>query len=150
MHLIFQVQLTSTVTFHPTVFGESMFTYNCACQAKVAICAESKSHSQNCSSYLNLEMSTRVPRIESNYVFIYKLQAWYFAICGFWKGWKLCKAYFVKCPQNQKNIFDGQNGIWKALKTSTLITMILNPTGYMLTSSVSLLSFLWGIFYGFL
>ena len=68
--------------------------------------AELKFWSQNCRSYWNLEVYARMPRLESNYVAIYKLQPFYFVTCGFWKGlhcegWKLCKARFCEVPQKQ-------------------------------------------------
>ena len=59
--------------------------------------------SRNCTSSWNLEMFARVPRLESNYVSICKLQTLYFVTCGFWRGlhcdwWKLCRAYFCEVP----------------------------------------------------
>ena len=39
------------------------------------------------------------------------------------KGENFAEHVFVKCPQNKNQIFDGQNGIWHALKT-----LILNTT----------------------
>ena len=50
------------------------------CQAKVVVSAKSKLHNRNCRSYSNLEVYARVPRLESNYVFINKLQPLYFVI----------------------------------------------------------------------
>jgi hypothetical protein len=40
--------------------------------------AESKSQSRNCRNHRNLEVFARVPRLESNYVYICKLQPLYF------------------------------------------------------------------------
>ena len=84
-----------------------MFTYSCACQAKVVVGAESKLLSRNCRSYWILEVSTRVPRLESSYVSIYKLQPLYFVTCSFgrglhYEGWKLCKAQFCELPPHKK------------------------------------------------
>ena len=70
----FKFRSTSAITLHPKVFGKSMFTYSGACQAKVALSVESKLHNRNCRSYWNLEVFARVPRLEANYVSIYKLQ----------------------------------------------------------------------------
>ena len=56
------------------MFEKSTFLYSCVCQAEVVVSAESKLQSQNCRSYWNLEVYARVPRLESNYVSICKLQ----------------------------------------------------------------------------
>ena len=85
-----------------------MFAYSCACQAEVAVSVESKLQSQNCTSYWTLEVSTRVPRLESIYVSICKLQPLYFVIGRFWRsthceGWKLL--CFCEVP---KFFFDSQ------------------------------------------
>jgi hypothetical protein len=44
MHLMFQVPLTYAITLQPILFGDSTFTYSCACQAEVAASAESELH----------------------------------------------------------------------------------------------------------
>jgi hypothetical protein len=67
---------------------------------KVTVNAESKLQSQNCKSYWNLEVSARVPRLESSYVLICKL---YLVTCNFWRSlhcdWcKLCKAHSCEVP----------------------------------------------------
>ena len=68
-------------------------------------------------SYWNVEVSTRVPRLESSYIFIYKLEPLYFVTCGFLKafivkGGNFAEHIFVKCPQNKNNFFiDSQNDI---------------------------------------
>ena len=74
--------------------------------AKVAFNAESKLQSQNCKSYWNLKVFARVPRLESNYVSIYKLQSLYFVTSYFWRGlhcdrWKLWRAHFCEVPQKK-------------------------------------------------
>ena len=48
----------------------------------------------------------RVPRLESSYVSICKLQPLYCVTCNFWRGlhcegWKLCKAHFCEVPQKK-------------------------------------------------
>ena len=93
MHPMFQVP-TSAITLHPIMFEKSMFTYSCACQADVA---ESKLPSR----YWNLEVYARVPRLESTYVSICRLQPLYFVTCSFWRG--------HHCED-----------IWQVLKTSIL------------------------------
>jgi hypothetical protein len=66
-----------------------------------------------------LELSIRTPRLESNYVFIYKLQPLYFVRGNFWRDLHsdFVEHTFVKCPP-QKNSFDSPNSIRKVLKTS--------------------------------
>jgi hypothetical protein len=122
----FKFESTLAITLHQIMFEKSTFTYRCACQAKVVVSAESKLKSQIYRSYWNLEVFERVPRLESSYVFIRKLQPLYFVTCSFWRGlhcdwWNLCRAHFCEVPP-QKNFFDGQNGIWQVLKTSILST----------------------------
>ena len=127
MHPMFQVSIDFCDHSSPSIFGKSTVTYSCACQAKVAVGAESKLHNRNCRSYWNLEVSTRVPRLESSDVSICKLQPLYFVTCCFcrslhYERWKLCGAHFVKCPKIKTNFLDSQNCIWQVLKTSTLNT----------------------------
>ena len=117
------------ITLHPILFGKSTFTYSCTCQVEVVDSAVLKFHSQNYRSYYYLEVYARVPRLDSNHVFIDKLQPLYFVKCGFWRGlhcegWKLCRARFCEVPPKpkKKNFFDSPNGIWQALKTSILST----------------------------
>ena len=90
--------------FTPIPVGKSMFTYNHACQSEVAVKVQSKLQSRNCKSYWNLKVSARVPRLESNCVFIRKLEPLYFVTSSFWRGlhcegWKLCRAHFCEVPQ---------------------------------------------------
>jgi hypothetical protein len=97
------------ITLHPILFGKSTFTYRCACQAEVAVSAESKLQSRNCRSYWNLKVSARGPRLESNYVSTCKLQPLYFVIGSFLRGlhydwWKLCIAHFCEVPKKSKTI----------------------------------------------
>ena len=108
MHLMLQVSIDFCDHLHPITFGKPMFTYRCACQAKVAISVELKLQSQNCKSYWNLEVYARVPRLESNYIFICKMQALYFLIGIFFErpceGWKLCRVHFCKVPPPKKKL----------------------------------------------
>ena len=80
--------------------------------------------SRNCMNYWNLEVSARVPRLESSYFSICKFQPLYFMTCSVWRclhyeGWKLCRAHFCKVtlpPEKFKinsfiDNFDDQNGI---------------------------------------
>ena len=77
-------------------------------EAEVVVSAESKLHSRKFyKSYWNLEVYARMPRLESNYVYICKLHPLCFVACSFWRrlhyeGWKLCKANFVKCLKEKK------------------------------------------------
>ena len=62
--------------------------------------------SRSCKSLWNLEVYTRVPRLESNYVSIYKLQPSYFVTGNFWRNlhceeWKLCRAHSCEVPPKQ-------------------------------------------------
>ena len=89
------------------MFGNSTFTYRSACQAEVALNAQLKLQSRNYKSYWNLEVSARVPRLESNYVLFFKLQPLYFVTSGFWRGlhwdwWKLRRAHFCEVPPPPK------------------------------------------------
>ena len=68
--------------------------------------------SQNCRSYWNLEVSARVPRLESRCVSICKLQPLYFVTSNFWRGlhcdgWKLCRTHFCEVHKTitQKKLF---------------------------------------------
>ena len=86
----------------------SLFTQSCLENLRLHITvlvnpklqlAEPKLHSRNWKRYCNLEVSARVPRVESNYVNICKLQPLYFVTCISWRGlhwerWKLCRAQF--------------------------------------------------------
>ena len=94
------------IILHPIFFGKSTFTCSCACQAEVAVSAKSKLQSPNCRNYQNMEVSARVPRLESNYVSC-KLQPLYSATCNFRRGlhrerWKLCLAHFCEAPPEKK------------------------------------------------
>jgi hypothetical protein len=77
---------------------------SCACQDEVVANAKSKLHSQNCRSYWKLEVYAKMPRLESNYVFICKLQSLYFVTSIFLekpsteKGENYVEHIFVKCP----------------------------------------------------
>ena len=62
---------------------------------------------QHCRSYWNLEVYARMPRLESTYVFIGKLQPLYFTTYSFWRGLhyeglggNFAKHMFVKCAPN--------------------------------------------------
>ena len=52
----------------------------------IALLAKLKLQSRNCKSSWNLEVFARVPRLESNYVFICKLQPLYLVTSIFWRG----------------------------------------------------------------
>jgi hypothetical protein len=125
MHPMFQVSI-ELCNFSPIRSRKSTFTYSCACQAEVAVSAESKLQSWNCRSYWNLELSIRVSRLESNYASIvfanYSHYIFWHALFGeafTMKGENFAKHIFVKCPKTQqkKNFFDDQNGVWQMLKT---------------------------------
>jgi hypothetical protein len=67
--------------------------------------AESKLLSRNCRSYWNLEVSARVPRLESSYVYICKLQPVYFVKGNFWRGlhcdwWNFTKYIIIHIHNN--------------------------------------------------
>ena len=90
-------------------FWESTFTLKHACQAEVAVNAESKLQSRNCKSYWNSEVFARVLRLESNYVSICKLQPLCFVIGSFWRGlhcgwWKLCRAHFCEVFKKETSL----------------------------------------------
>ena len=109
----FKFPSTSTITLHPILFGKSTFTSNCACQAEVA-----SLQSRNCKSYWNLEVSTRVPRLESRYVSIYKLQPLYFVRSIFGRslhceGWKLCRAQFCEVLGKQKTFLTAKMAYYR-------------------------------------
>ena len=62
---------------------------------------------QHCRSYWNLEVYARMPRLESTYVFIGKLQPLHFTTYSFWRGLhyeglggNFAKHMFVKCAPN--------------------------------------------------
>ena len=74
MHPMFQVLIDFCDHSAPNSVGKSTYTYSYAYQANVAVNAESKLQSRNCRSYWNLEVFARVPRLESNYVYLHKLQ----------------------------------------------------------------------------
>ena len=96
MHLMFQVSIDFCDHFSANMFGESMFTYSCACLAEVAANAMSKLHSQNCGSYWKLEVSIGVPRLESNYVSICKFQPVYFVMAIFGEAFIMIGESFAK------------------------------------------------------
>ena len=109
MHPIssFKFQSTSAITFHPILSGKFTFTYSCVCRAEVAANAESKLHGRNCRSYWNLEVSARVPRLESNYVSICKLQPCLLCQAVFGEAFTMKRGnfaqhIFVKCPKINK------------------------------------------------
>ena len=120
----FKFPLIYAIILHPNLFGKSTFTYSCACKAKVASSVESKLQRRNWRTYWNLEVFARVPRLESNYVYVLKLQPLYFVTCSFWRGlqhegWNLYRAHICEVLPKHKIFMDNQNGIWQALKTST-------------------------------
>ena len=80
---MFQVSIDFCNHLHPNLFEKLTFIYRCACQAEVAVGAAMKLHSKKCRGYLNLEVSRRMPRLESSYVSIYKLQPLYFVTGDF-------------------------------------------------------------------
>ena len=103
---------------------KSTFTYSCGCHAEVAVGVELKLHNWNCRSYWNLKVSARVPRLDSSYVSICKLQPLYFVTCSFWKaftmkGGKFAKHIFVKYPK-YNIIFDAHNVFDRCWRLSIL------------------------------
>jgi hypothetical protein len=123
-HPMFQVSVDSLITLQ-------QFSLQNPC-SHIVVLAKPKLQSVpswNCRSYWNLEVYGRVPRLESNYVPICKLQPLYFVTSNFWRGlhydwWKLCREHFCEVPKKgkKKKLFDGQNDIWQVLTTSILNT----------------------------
>ena len=109
MHPMFQVS-----SFNQLL--QSLFTQLCLenPRSHIVVLAKPKLQRRDRMSHWNLEVFARVPRLESNYVSICKLQPLHFVTGNFWRnfnviGGNFAKHVFVKCPQ--KNFFDGQNGI---------------------------------------
>ena len=107
MHRIFQVPIDLCNHSSPNFVWISTFPYNCVCEAEVAINTKLMLHSRNGKSYWNFEVFVRVPRLESNYVSIYKLQPSYFVMGGFGeaftvKGENCAEHIYVECPENKK------------------------------------------------
>ena len=78
-------------------------------RSHIVVLAKPKLQSRNYKSYWNLEVYARVPRLESSYVCICKLQPLYFVTSIFWRGlhcegWKLCRAHFCEVPPPKKFI----------------------------------------------
>ena len=120
-------QSASIITLHSILFGESTFTYSCACHAEVAVNVELKLQSRNCMSYWDLEAFARVPCLESNYISIancihYILWHAIFREAFTVTSGNFAEHIYVKCPPPPKKN-NGQNGTWHVLKTSILSTM---------------------------
>ena len=97
----FKFQSNFAITLHPTRFEKPTFIYIVVLLQSVPSC--------NCWSYWNLKVSTRVPRLESSYVSIHKLQPLCCVTCNFWRGlhcegWKSCRAHFCEVPPKQNKI----------------------------------------------
>ena len=103
MHLVmFLVTIDFCNQSSPNSLWKIHVLIYCACQAEVVVNAESKVQSWNCKSYWNLEVSARVPRLESA-MFLFANCShcilWH-AIFGetfIVKGGNFAKHIFVKC-----------------------------------------------------
>ena len=158
MHPSFKFQSNSAITLHPILFEESMFTYSYACQAEVAVSVESKLQSWNCRSYWNLKVSARMPRLESIFVSICKLQLLYFVT---WilgdaftvSGGNFAGHIYVKCPPKKTFLWpkwhltgveDFNIELWQALYEKFLIILIQqqHPPSNLLVRMASLAHFI--------
>ena len=104
-----RINASNVSSFNPLM--RSLFTQLCLenPRSHIVVLVKPKLQSRNYKSYWNMEVSARVPRLESNYDFIYKLQALYFVTSSFWRGLhcegcKLCRAHFLEVPQKQKKL----------------------------------------------
>ena len=101
-----------------------MITYSCACQVEVAIGAESKLQSSNCKNIgiwkglLECQDWSPIMFLFANCNRCIYLQT-IFGEAFTVTGGNFAQHIFVKC-QKSKKFFDGQNGIWRVLKTSIL------------------------------
>ena len=111
MHPMFQVSISFCHHSSPNLFGKSMFTYSFTCQVEVVVSAESKLHSRNCKIHWNLEVSARVPRLESNYVSTCKIATTVF-----------CDRQFLERPSLWLMETLQSTFLWSAQKTNFLTT----------------------------
>ena len=83
-------------------------------RSHIVVLANPKLHSRDCMIYWNFGVyAKRVPRMEFNFVFIYKLLLLDFVTHKFWRGrhcegWKLCRVHFCEVPPKEKTFLEAK------------------------------------------